>query len=525
MQKFVSWHEILPEISQSDVLRRKKIRNWNQTWWNSEEYRSSVQKGFDVINEQMPSWVIQYDLVTRSPDDGSESLICGEIGLSSIKHIGRSSKADICLEDPMISSLHVRLIFQADFIIVEDLDSRNGTYVNRKKIEPHKQSILREKELLTIGSTQLIFIRRLSSFQWRTLVQFVDIDYEPLHQRCKRWLDDRVILVLSDQRIQFPIYIDLPSSFMIELMYRAFGISYAASKSSHCRFTRLEKILNVYILKAILKIIAPMLKNLSDVYIKEIHYLTEEDNSRFDETEPDIWITSIISTGNSSGEFNLGMREDSISTILGMTERQPGSKKTSYLLATIGSQKISISLIAGFISFDIADLNSLKPGDVVLFGNSSIGCDENGLLSGKLIGISENFPASKGLNLTILKNEGQVQVICCGTCDIGELEVDSMDSKTKKNELKPTDEIGLEQQKVLSEDEILVNCTVELCKLQMSLSEIAGLRNKDIIPLQLNPSDPVSLVCGKRCVGKGRLVLIGSQLSIEMIEIAGNVKE
>jgi pSer/pThr/pTyr-binding forkhead associated (FHA) protein len=48
--------------------------------------------------------------------------------------IGRSPDADIVIDDPYASDFHVRLGFQDGEVMVHDLGSTNGTYVNGRRV-------------------------------------------------------------------------------------------------------------------------------------------------------------------------------------------------------------------------------------------------------------------------------------------------------------------------------------------------------------------------------------------------------
>ena len=48
--------------------------------------------------------------------------------------LGRSDEADIVLEDPYASEFHMRLVRQDDGIMLHDLGSTNGTYVNGRRV-------------------------------------------------------------------------------------------------------------------------------------------------------------------------------------------------------------------------------------------------------------------------------------------------------------------------------------------------------------------------------------------------------
>lgn len=49
--------------------------------------------------------------------------------------IGRSPNCDIVLEDPYVSTIHARLIYENNTLILEDIDSANGTLLNDKRIQ------------------------------------------------------------------------------------------------------------------------------------------------------------------------------------------------------------------------------------------------------------------------------------------------------------------------------------------------------------------------------------------------------
>jgi len=48
--------------------------------------------------------------------------------------LGRSAEADIVLEDPYASEFHMRLVRQDGGIVLHDLGSTNGTYVNGRRV-------------------------------------------------------------------------------------------------------------------------------------------------------------------------------------------------------------------------------------------------------------------------------------------------------------------------------------------------------------------------------------------------------
>jgi len=66
--------------------------------------------------------------------------------------IGRHSDNDIHIDSLSISSQHARIVKYHKKYIIEDLDSTNGTYLNKKKISKEK---LADNDVITIGKHTL----------------------------------------------------------------------------------------------------------------------------------------------------------------------------------------------------------------------------------------------------------------------------------------------------------------------------------------------------------------------------------
>jgi hypothetical protein len=69
--------------------------------------------------------------------------------------IGRSPHSDLFLDDVTVSRHHARVINDGSGYLVEDLNSLNGTYVNRRRIERHR---LAGGDELQIGKFKLAFV-------------------------------------------------------------------------------------------------------------------------------------------------------------------------------------------------------------------------------------------------------------------------------------------------------------------------------------------------------------------------------
>jgi len=68
--------------------------------------------------------------------------------------IGRDEGNDIAIDNLAVSGFHARIDKTGDTYILTDLQSTNGTFVNDKKIAPHK---LQHKDKIIIGKQMLFF--------------------------------------------------------------------------------------------------------------------------------------------------------------------------------------------------------------------------------------------------------------------------------------------------------------------------------------------------------------------------------
>jgi hypothetical protein len=69
--------------------------------------------------------------------------------------LGRGDRAEIRLEDPFASSRHARIYEQGNSVIVEDLDSTNGTYLNEELLQTPRP--LHPGDRVRIGDSEFAF--------------------------------------------------------------------------------------------------------------------------------------------------------------------------------------------------------------------------------------------------------------------------------------------------------------------------------------------------------------------------------
>jgi hypothetical protein len=107
---------------------------------------SASSLGPAPLSERAPRLVVE-----RAPghEPGMIYDLDGELVL------GRGEQAEIRLEDPFASSRHARVFPQGDILVIEDLDSTNGTYLNEELL--HGAQPLHLGDRVRIGDSEFTF--------------------------------------------------------------------------------------------------------------------------------------------------------------------------------------------------------------------------------------------------------------------------------------------------------------------------------------------------------------------------------
>ena len=92
--------------------------------------------------------------------DEAEAPFLFRILPGSIKTVGRAPRADFIVEAALVSRLHCRLEAESEALLVVDLDSTNGTFVNDKRVD---QARLSSGDRLRIGRVELTVEKALNA--------------------------------------------------------------------------------------------------------------------------------------------------------------------------------------------------------------------------------------------------------------------------------------------------------------------------------------------------------------------------
>jgi hypothetical protein len=110
---------------------------------DDEDDRTQFYRGPDLGSE------LQDEFHCLELADGQKRYVVSPIGLK----IGRTAPADVIIPDPGVSRLHCKVDLAGDKLLITDLNSTNGTYVEDKRVE--KEALLDVGQVLRVGNVSL----------------------------------------------------------------------------------------------------------------------------------------------------------------------------------------------------------------------------------------------------------------------------------------------------------------------------------------------------------------------------------
>src|SRR5437588_8679209 len=83
-----------------------------------------------------------------------EDRVLKECSIGLMVTIGRLPDNDVVIDNPAVSSHHACVFRDGEDWVIEDLDSKNGTFVNGKRAS---RQVLHHSDVLLIGKHTLLF--------------------------------------------------------------------------------------------------------------------------------------------------------------------------------------------------------------------------------------------------------------------------------------------------------------------------------------------------------------------------------
>lgn len=82
-----------------------------------------------------------------------------DLTLGAIVVLGRDATCDIVLDDPLLSRRHARIVINQVGVVLEDLESTNGVYLNGGRV--NQAARLHAGDHIVLGTTELsVFVPR-----------------------------------------------------------------------------------------------------------------------------------------------------------------------------------------------------------------------------------------------------------------------------------------------------------------------------------------------------------------------------
>jgi len=106
--------------------------------------------------------------------------------------IGRGEENDLCVDDPGMSRHHVRVVREGHDFVIEDLDSKNGTYIGGLQVKGRRK--LKEGDRILLGQSTVIRFSLQDAFEQEAARRMYESAVrDPLTNLYnRRYLDDRL---------------------------------------------------------------------------------------------------------------------------------------------------------------------------------------------------------------------------------------------------------------------------------------------------------------------------------------------
>jgi DNA-binding winged helix-turn-helix (wHTH) protein len=124
----------------------------------------TIQRFGYAFRDSAPEHTVRRKVVHRKDARFRLAWIGGGLGLMDGEYVlGRDPELEVFLDSPDVSRRHARITIAGDEVTIEDLDSKNGTFVSDRKLQA--ATVLTDGDIIRLGSFELTFtaIRSLGS--------------------------------------------------------------------------------------------------------------------------------------------------------------------------------------------------------------------------------------------------------------------------------------------------------------------------------------------------------------------------
>ena len=124
----------------------------------------TIQRFGYAFRDSTPEHTVRRKVIHRKDARFRLAWIGGGLGLMDGEYVlGRDPELEVFLDSPDVSRRHARITIAGDEVTIEDLDSKNGTFVSDRKLQA--ATVLTDGDIIRLGSFELTFtaIRSLGS--------------------------------------------------------------------------------------------------------------------------------------------------------------------------------------------------------------------------------------------------------------------------------------------------------------------------------------------------------------------------
>ncbi len=212
-------------------------------------------------------------------------------------------------------------------------------------------------------------------------------------------------------------------------------------------------------------------------------------------------------------------------------------------LDAIGDYSVPVRLEATHLDLSADDILDLETGDIILLENHQLSLNHDGVTGGVFLrfgtgkngGIQGQVIVDHGLtkvqlNQIIIQEHPQETPMVDDQMPVDEFSEDAeIPQENIEEAVVESNEEGvqaIDNSPNLPETEGLLRdvpapVVVELGRLQMNISQVARLRQGQILRLTRNPTDPVDLVVHDKVFARGELIEVDGELGVRLVQLVG----
>jgi hypothetical protein len=143
-----------PQCSEVNIYDQQDemYENWKETIVEKPDFGQTGEIGLDESIILENSELKSYGCLIQK-ESGTEYVLTENPTI-----VGKLADAvQICLDSPYVSRIHAKIWREGEEIYVEDLNSKNGTYINEICLEPQKPTRIRENDELAFANITYYF--------------------------------------------------------------------------------------------------------------------------------------------------------------------------------------------------------------------------------------------------------------------------------------------------------------------------------------------------------------------------------